>query len=78
MIGEANDETRPVFEAKAKKVGAPITFAEDEPEILRAEPLLGGGMQYFTKHNRVLQGDLGGCYQEKNMKGFILIYGVAA
>lgn len=72
VIGEANDETRPVFEAKAKKVGAPITFAEDEPEILRAEPLLGGGMQYFTKHNRVLQGDLGGCYQEKNMNTVLI------
>ena len=78
VIGEANDETRPVFEAKAQEMGAPITFAEDEPEILRAEPLLGGGMQYFTKHNRVLQGDLGGSYQEKNMNTILIATQVLA
>ena len=29
VIGEYNQETRPVFEAKAKEIGAPIYFAQD-------------------------------------------------
>lgn len=67
VIGEANSETRPVFEDKAKSVGAPITFAEDDPEILSAEIRPEGGMTYQTRHYGVpLQGDLGGIYQEKN------------
>lgn len=33
VIGEYTDETRPVFEEKAKAVGAPIFFAQDEDEL---------------------------------------------
>ena len=67
VIGEANSETRPVFEDKARSVGAPITFAEDDKEILSAEIRPKGGMTYQTRHYGVpLQGDLGGIYQEKN------------
>ena len=66
VIGEANSETRPVFEDKAKSVGAPITFAEDDPEILGAKPNPEGGMDYQTVHYDTLHGDLCGIYQEKN------------
>ena len=31
VVGEAVEETRPVFEQKANEVGAPIVFAEDMP-----------------------------------------------
>lgn len=72
VIGESNEETRPVFEAKAKKVGAPIIFAEDEPEISKAETLPNGGMRYFTRHNRIIEGDLGGSYQAKNMNTILM------
>lgn len=34
VIGECCDETREVFEAKAKAVNAPIIFAEDSKEVL--------------------------------------------
>ena len=67
IIGEADDETRPVFEAKAREVEAPITFAEDLPEVTNAELLSEGGMHYSTLHVGELQGDLGGIYQQKNM-----------
>lgn len=33
VIGEYTPETRPVFEAKAAEVAAPVVFAEDEAEI---------------------------------------------
>lgn len=67
VIGEANEETRPVFEAKAQEQEAPIIFAEDKPEVLTADALPGGDMLYHTAHNGTLHGDLGGAYQEKNM-----------
>lgn len=67
VIGEANDETRHVFMAKAREMNAPITFAEDEPEVLKATPCNTGGMDYETVHFGHLHGDLGGIYQQKNM-----------
>jgi dihydrofolate synthase/folylpolyglutamate synthase len=66
VIGESHPQTRPVFEARAKKVGAPIIFAEDEPEVISAEPTENGGMHYVTRHVGELDGDLGGIYQQKN------------
>lgn len=66
VVGETNCETRPVFEEAARKAGAPITFAEDEPEILSATPCAGGGYDYSTAHFGSLHGDLSGIYQPKN------------
>jgi dihydrofolate synthase/folylpolyglutamate synthase len=37
VIGEALPETRPIFEAIAAEKKAPIIFAEDQPEVLKAE-----------------------------------------
>ena len=67
IIGEANDETRPVFLAKAQELNAPIEFAEDYNEVISAECIPGGGMLYHTRNNGDLHGDLSGSYQEKNM-----------
>lgn len=50
VIGENHDETRPVFEAKAREMNAPIVFAEDQPEVVKAQPLPDGGMHYTTLH----------------------------
>lgn len=50
VIGEATSETRPVFEAKAKEMCAPICFAEDNPYENAAD----------------LMTDLQGAYQKKN------------
>lgn len=67
VIGENHKETRPVFEAKAKEMEAPIIFAEDAPEVVSAHIMPNGGMLYTTKHLGDLEGDLGGIYQQKNL-----------
>ena len=43
VIGEYNEETRKVFEAKAKGLEAPITFAQDSNWILSSESTGHGG-----------------------------------
>ena len=67
VIGEANEETRPVFEQYARKMEAPIVFAQDQPEVTKATPNMEGGITYHTQHLGRLQGDLGGIYQGHNM-----------
>ena len=67
VIGESNNETRPIFEAKAKEVGAPIVFAEDDNQIVSGTPAVHGGMHFKTLHFGELESDLGGIYQEKNV-----------
>ena len=67
VIGESHAETRSVFKDKAKEVGAPITFAEDVPEVLQSIILTNGGMHYVTHSYGEMNGDLGGIYQQKNM-----------
>ena len=65
VIGETTPETRMIFEAVAQETCAPITFAEDNPEVLKAE-LTPNGIHYHTKHYGNIQGELSGLYQEKN------------
>ena len=65
IIGETTPETRLVFEAMAQEKEAPITFAEDNPEVIKAE-LAKQGMRYQTKHYGNILGELRGIYQEKN------------
>ena len=64
VIGESHEETRPVFEAKAKETGSQIVFADDDPEILQALPIAHGRMHYVTRHWGELDGDLGGIYSK--------------
>ena len=66
VIGESNDETRPVFEAKAKETGSDIAFAEDLGDVENAKMEPYGGFTYTTKKFRTLYGELGGIYQVKN------------
>ena len=66
LIGETTPETRPVFEALAQEVQAPIYFAEDEQEITSATPRPEGGMHYTAKHLGDFDGELSGPYQAKN------------
>lgn len=66
VIGESNAETRPVFEAKAAENNAPIIFAEDTQEVLKAEHKLNGTMLYTTKSYGNISGELAGEYQQKN------------
>ena len=67
VIGETTPETRPVFEAKAQEMEAPITFAQDNPAVITATPKPEGGMHYQAKKFGEFDGDLGGIYQKENM-----------
>ena len=66
IIGEAVDETRPVFLEKAAENGSEIIFAKDDNEILSAELRPQGGIAYETKDYGKIIGELGGLYQAKN------------
>ena len=65
VIGETTPETRMVFEAVAQETGAPVTFAEDHPEVISVgESDLG--IRYTTAHYGLVYGELQGFCQEKN------------
>ena len=66
MIGETNNETRPIFKQKASEVNAPIYFAEDEAWIQDSSFTPTGKRIYQTKVFAGLEGELGGLCQEKN------------
>jgi dihydrofolate synthase/folylpolyglutamate synthase len=65
VIGEATDETRHVFEAKANELNARIVFAEDNMQITDSEstPYY---IRYSTEDFGEIQGELTGEYQIKN------------
>lgn len=73
VIGEANEETRPVFEQFAREMEAPIVFAQDQPEVINATPHTEGGLTYHTQHMGELHGDLSGIYQERNMNTVLTV-----
>ena len=66
VIGETTPETRPVFQAKADEVGAPIVFAEDEHFLLSATRNEAMHYVYQTTDYANLEGELGGLCQLKN------------
>ncbi len=68
VIGEDLPETRPVFEARAKELHAPVVFAEDSSnrEVTGVEET-DGALSYSTCHWGDLKGDLTGTYQPHNM-----------
>lgn len=66
VIGECCDETREVFEAKAKAVNAPIVFAEDCKEVFGYSLEENSVMCYKTKTYGIIKGELCGDYQQKN------------
>jgi dihydrofolate synthase/folylpolyglutamate synthase len=72
VIGETTPETRMVFEAIAQETGAPIIFAEDDPEVISAE-LGKNGMHYHTKNYGIIQGALRGLCQEKNANTILTV-----
>ena len=54
VIGEADDETRPVFEAKANAVGAPIYFAWEHEYLRRVRMRVAPVSElqgYYQEHN---------------------------
>ena len=59
VVGETVPETRPVFEAMASSLKAPITFAEDQQEIISVG-YSNKSMEYHTRNFGILQGELTG------------------
>lgn len=71
IIGEANQETRPVFIAKAHETDSPIYFAEDQKLLISATPCASGFL-YQTRDYPNLRGELGGLSQQKNTNTLLL------
>lgn len=67
IIGEANEETSPVFQSKANEVNSDIVFAEDNAIVTSSSPMADGGRRYYLSNNSTLVGELSGDYQERNM-----------
>lgn len=67
IIGEANEETSPVFQSKANEVNSYIVFAEDNAIVTSSLPMADGGRRYYLSNNSTLVGELSGDYQERNM-----------
>lgn len=65
VVGETVPETRPVFEAMASSLKAPITFAEEDQEIISMSDK-HKGVEYITRSFGILPGELKGSYQAKN------------
>lgn len=72
VIGETHPETRPVFEAKAKEMEAPIIFADQHYTIQSTDPEAIAGFHFDVLHEgeTVRQGlfsPMGGWYQLHNI-----------
>jgi dihydrofolate synthase/folylpolyglutamate synthase len=65
IVGEAEGDVRKVFEDTAGRVGAPITFAEDE-KLIYSSLKTASGWLYDTKYYLQLKGELSGYAQVKN------------
>ena len=65
VIGEATEETRQIFDVMAGEVSAPITYAEDQHEVIDCTST-PNGLLYHTVHDGMLEGELSGIYQKKN------------
>ncbi len=68
VIGEADGQTRPVFERIASQKGAPIIFAQDQPLILSVEEGPNHTLLYHTAEIGLLQGQLSGACQPHNTR----------
>ncbi|MBR1475280.1 MAG: bifunctional folylpolyglutamate synthase/dihydrofolate synthase [Muribaculaceae bacterium] len=66
VIGESNHETRPVFEHTARRLEAPITFAQDQPQVIDANHVAGKLQVATTKHG-IVTCELAGDYQRHNI-----------
>ncbi len=74
IIGEYTDETRPVFEEIAASLDAPITFAEDEKEVLSVSEEEHHRNKYLTRNYGLIEGELLGSFQTKNANTILTAY----
>ncbi len=74
VIGEANDETRPVFVDCARRTGTPLFFAEDEQEVVSSKENEAHHRVYETKSYGTLEAQLAGECQAKNANTLLCAY----
>lgn len=66
LIGESHPETAPVFEMQAQKVGAPIVFADRQPEVIQATHTNASRVEYKTRNFGNFAGALTSFCQDRN------------
>ena len=66
VIGEYTEDTRKVFEQKAKNENAPIIFADDDNMIESYKIGKDGFIEYNIRNMGMVKGVLSGIYQTKN------------
>ncbi len=71
IIGEANDETKSVFDQKASQENAPITYAEERKVFSSIERCPSGYIYNGTAYGRII-GELSGECQQKNTATILL------
>lgn len=67
VVGETTPETRPVFMNKARELHAPITYAEDEAEVMSVTLCDDFTIRFETRSYGTILSHLTGVYQQKNM-----------
>lgn len=67
VIGETLPETKAIFNALATDLQAPISYADEQNEIIAWENINEGGNRYETKHYGELNCELNGSFQSRNM-----------
>lgn len=69
VIGNANEETKPVFLRKALETHSEAIFAQDDnnKEVLRVQPLDNTTLLYITRSFGEIKCALSGSYQEENV-----------
>ncbi|HEY0041587.1 MAG TPA: folylpolyglutamate synthase/dihydrofolate synthase family protein [Flavisolibacter sp.] len=71
VIGEAIEETKPVFEKKAKEVSAPLYFAEQQYQIINYQlhpNSLEVSYEDVQANSLTIKTDLAGIYQVQNIR----------
>ncbi len=69
VVGETMPETRPIFEALAAENKSPISYAEEDGELLSAEFIADDSTIYYTTaHCGNFKGGLCGQYQPRNTR----------
>jgi len=66
VIGRAEGVVREIFENEAKRLYAPIRFAQDKPEVIRAKHV-DGVLRLETNNYGTIDSELTGDYQAENV-----------
>lgn len=66
VVGEADGEVRQVFEQTAQRLQAPVTFAQDHPQLIDVDHEAGQLVVHSTRHG-VIKCELDGDYQRHNI-----------